>query len=531
MRNECVAGLFTLAVVMVLSGCRAGNYPEPVPPVTVNRTYEKVDPSPAVVADFYDLRLKIDTEKDCLAETVSMDIQNNTDSLVDTVYLRYNPMGYFDYLREANPEAAGANRDKGAEITSIRFEGEDKELTAEYLLDGTSVKIDLADDAMEPGEKRTLIVDAWTDIPDVEDRFGMLRRDEGKLYALALCFPYIDCSCDGMWQIDPPLYLGGGGENRNPDLKDYHVEIDVPEQFEVACAGVPVRKGGTVSVDLENIRDFAVVVSDFMDVDTFETQGVTIRNYYLRTGDIEAYKEISRQAIIDSFEFYTGLLGNYQRKEYSMAQYVDGMEYSGFAVVDGRNLMNGGPDNGNKLMRNTAHEAGHSWFYDAVGNNEYNEGWIDEGIISYLASYELVLNDIESYKTEKKYGSDWTLKDQTNALKKSNALLEENQLKPLDHCYLNTPWHEYPENSGPGSKEYIYAPIFLSHAKEIMGEEAFYSFLKEVYQTYAMKIVHSEDILEILRKYDNSSKMNELIAFYFSGAKENMKEKQNETVL
>lgn len=51
MRNECVAGLFTLAVVMVLSGCRAGNYPEPVPPVTVNRTYEKVDPSPAVVAD------------------------------------------------------------------------------------------------------------------------------------------------------------------------------------------------------------------------------------------------------------------------------------------------------------------------------------------------------------------------------------------------------------------------------------------------------------------------------------------------
>ena len=52
MRNECVAGLFTLAVVMVLSGCRAGNYPEPVPPVTVNRTYEKVDPSPAVVADF-----------------------------------------------------------------------------------------------------------------------------------------------------------------------------------------------------------------------------------------------------------------------------------------------------------------------------------------------------------------------------------------------------------------------------------------------------------------------------------------------
>ena len=76
-----------------------------------------------------------------------------------------------------------------------------------------------------------------------------------------------------------------------------------------------------------------------MDADTFETQGVTVRNYYLRSGDTEAYREISKQTIIDSFEFYTDLLGGYQRKEYSMAQYIDGMEYSGFAVVDGRNLM------------------------------------------------------------------------------------------------------------------------------------------------------------------------------------------------
>ena len=88
-------------------------------------------------------------------------------------------------------------------------------------------------------------------------------------------------------------------------------------------------------------------------------------------------------------------------------------------------------------------------------------------------------------------------------------------LKPLDYCYLNTSWYEYPENSNPGSTEYTYTPIFLGHAKEIMGEEAFNSFLREVYQTYAMKIVHSEEILKILRKYDNSSKMNELIAFYF----------------
>ena len=53
-----------------------------------------------------------------------------------------------------------------------------------------------------------------------------------------------------------------------------------------------------------------------------------------------------------------------------------------------------------------------------------------------------------------------------------------------------------------------------------MGEDAFNSFLREVYQTYAMKIVHSEEILKILRKYDNSSKMNALTAFYFDDSQE-----------
>lgn len=53
-----------------------------------------------------------------------------------------------------------------------------------------------------------------------------------------------------------------------------------------------------------------------------------------------------------------------------------------------------------------------------------------------------------------------------------------------------------------------------------MGEEAFNGFLREVYQTYAMKIVHSEDILKILRKYDNSSKTNELLSFYFDESRE-----------
>ena len=169
----------------------------------------------------------------------------------------------------------------------------------------------------------------------------------------------------------------------------------------------------------------------------------------------------------------------------------------------------------NKLQRNVAHEIGHSWFYDAVGNNEYREGWIDEGICTYIVSDELLYNDIESYKTETKYGSDGSLDDYIEARDWAHSNDVKFDLEGLDHLYLNEPWDVYPNNLSQSAKEYNVTPIFLRHAKEIMGEEAFYGFLHEVYEAHTMRIAHTGDILKILRKYNDSDEMNKLIGFYF----------------
>ena len=142
-------------------------------------------------------------------------------------------------------------------------------------------------------------------------------------------------------------------------------------------------------------------------------------------------------------------------------------------------------------------------------------GWIDEGICTYIASDELLFNDIDSYKAEAKYGSELSLESYTDSRNRARSRDETTYLEGLDHLYLNEPWDVHPDNLPKTEKEYTMAPIFLSHAKEIMGEEAFYGFLREVYETYTMKIAHAEGILEILRKYNNSEEMNELISFYY----------------
>ena len=87
--------------------------------------------------------------------------------------------------------------------------------------------------------------------------------------------------------------------------------------------------------------------------------------------------------------------------------------------------------------------------------SSFREGWIDEGITSYLASDELLYQDLESYKTEKQYGADGSREVYTNARNEVRSKSEADFLKGLDHCYLNEPWDVVPEGSNAGSKTHF----------------------------------------------------------------------------
>ena len=48
-----------------------------------------------------------------------------------------------------------------------------------------------------------------------------------------------------------------------------------------------------------------------------------------------------------------------------------------------------------------------------------------------------------------------------------------------------------------------------------MGDEKFNKFLKDFYKTYYLKTVNTDMVLKLIREYDNSKKINEIIDFYF----------------
>ena len=113
MKNAVKMLAMVLAAALMLTALPATQAgAEPERPVEVNRTYETIAPSPAAAVVSYDLSLKLDTQNDRLTESVKAELQNNTDAAVETLYLRFYPMGYYGYLMEVYPKTTDVNKEK-----------------------------------------------------------------------------------------------------------------------------------------------------------------------------------------------------------------------------------------------------------------------------------------------------------------------------------------------------------------------------------------------------------------------------------
>ena len=81
--------------------------------------------------------------------------------------------------------------------------------------------------------------------------------------------------------------------------------------------------------------------------------------------------------------------------------------------------------------------------------------------------------------------------------------------------YLNVSPDKYENDQSYGEAEYETSYIFIQEIRMAMGDEKFNKFLKDFYKTYYLKTVNTDMVLKLIREYDNSKKINEVIDFYF----------------
>ena len=270
---------------------------------------------------------------------------------------------------------------------------------------------------------------------------------------------------------------------------DYTVTLTADSDYAAAASGRLVRereRGHDTERQyaLENARDFSLVLSKEFQVLTEDWNGITVAYYYYNDEDAQS----SLRTAVQSLTCFSQTFGGYPYQTYSAVQTgfcFGGMEYPGLTMIS---------DNLDSINRQytIVHETAHQWWYAAVGNNQIENSWMDEGLTEYscvlyfenypeygLTRQALVKSAYESYKQFfDLYGQ---LFGETNTA--MNRKLSE---YGSEYEYVNIAYNK--------------GIILFDNLRESLGDKKFKNALKRYFAEYCFDVAKPEDMIACFEK-------------------------------
>lgn len=320
-------------------------------------------------------------------------------------------------------------------------------------------------------------------------------NDDGRnpVFALGNFYPILAAWKNGAWVTSPDI--PAGGECFLSPVADYRVTVSVPEDWQVIGTGEEKQTAseeGRISFEVtaQNVRDCALVASSALDVKEEKTEGILVRAWYYEGREEDG--EVLLSSAARAVEAFTKEFGAYPYDSIDVAEtglFAGGMEYPQLVFISD-DLWNYDWEPPQYLLNSTfgittAHEVAHNWFYAAVGNDEYNDSWLDESFASYCEYvYQMYLSDTGE-------GEPFTWMEAEIDAK--NGFYEEETDPFID---LSAGDMEYYIETVYGKGCY-----FLVQLRRVMGEKAFREAIREYYSTYCLGIASTEDFVRILKPY------------------------------
>ncbi len=294
--------------------------------------------------------------------------------------------GDWSYCDVRSMKVIDPNSGPGTDITSkLHYEAPDDRNPD----DQTVLKASLPQ-PVNPGESIRVEI-AWkSKIPRTFARTGF----RGNYFFIAQWFPKVGVyQADGTWNC----HQFHAGTEFFSDYGIYDVKMTVPGGWLLGATGesqsVTGNPDGTATHYFQqaDVHDFAWTTSpDYREAEmVFEYAGlkpVSMRLLYQpeHEGQVERHFRATEAAL----RFYGSWYGAYP---YGHITIIDpawgsgsgGMEYPTLFTCGSR-VFN--PEGGGSPEGVTVHEAGHQFWYGIVGNNEFEDAWMDEGLNTFSTS-------------------------------------------------------------------------------------------------------------------------------------------------
>ncbi len=308
------------------------------------------------------------------------------------------------------------------------------------------------------------------------------------------------------WVLHNPWFYG---EHLMYDLADFDVTVTFTDGAnpKVAASGSEVgldtpaldaaptnTPSGVVSRHfvLQAGRTFALSMSDHFKVAQQTIGDVTVYSYYF--GLYDAPGQAMLRTTVEAMQTFSERFGPYRHKTLSAVQgdFNDGMEFSGLYFIsrDYFNLYDGTPRN--YLVAIAAHETAHQWWFDSVANDQGLEPWLDEALSTYSERvyYETVYPEMVDWWWGYRY-------------------FEFQQAG-----YVDTAIYDGGGQRPYWDKVYLTGARFFEDLREQVGDEIFFTFLKNYYSQSVGKQVTSADFFRVLRE-TTAADITPLLITYF----------------
>ncbi len=365
----------------------------------------------------------------------------------------------------------------GGEMKISNLKVDEQSLAPEYGLKDSLMIVPLSN-PLEAGQSIVLKMDYSVTVPQtVELNYGVLAYFDDVL-ALAHSCPMIAVYDDEGWNAEIPPQ---DGDVTYADASFFIVQVHAPRELTLVTSGSQVSRdedgqAQVLTVASGPARDFYLVASPQFDKVSQTFGEITINSYAPKKsrGGAQFALEVASKAI----EVYSKRYAPFPYTELDFVSTPNlalGIEYPGMIAITTRIY-----DANNDYMEATvAHEVGHQWFYNLVGDDQLDDPWLDESLTQFVTLQYYA----DEYGNGGENGFRSSLEDRWQRV--------NNKKIPIGLPVAGYHGAEY------SAIVYGRGPLFFVALRKEMGTDAFDAFLKEYAKSLSWKIA-TPQVMQLL---------------------------------
>ncbi|HSQ26811.1 MAG TPA: M1 family metallopeptidase [Anaerolineales bacterium] len=417
---------------------------------------------------------------------------------IDLDALKYQGEMYLDYVNNEEitqdhlffrllPNGKGSFGDGSLSVSFVEVNG--NPVSTSLSIRDTVLKVELPD-PLESGHGVQLKFVFEGLIPE---NFGNSEGSSGygifnysdKVLALSAWYPMLSVYDQGSWSLHPTSYIG---DSIFSDCAYYSVTIRLPADMQLIATGIEQEQdiaGSEQILTYESgpVRDFFIVASPNFEKSSQFVDGTDVNVFYLPGQKTAAQQALS--VAVESLKVFNQQFGPYPYTELDVVEapmrYALGVEFPGIVLISSDLFVT--PEKP-EFAVTVAHEVAHQWWYNVVGNHVFEEPWLDEGLVTYSSSLYYEFGPMQSVPLQ--LISFW----QGRVAQIVQAGQDEMIVQPLEY------FENLEDTSVYSRVVYMKAALFFYELRREIGDEAFFSALRNYYQEQQFKIAHAQDLFE-----------------------------------